>query len=163
MGVSMDGDVGTGDLERDTAAIACFGHLMLLPQRGRERIPLHRRRALETDRVLVIDVRGLLTHHRHHHPGQVRIEERRILLPRRGPPRQLAQLDPTDRRMDIRHPVVVSPRPRFAYCFSIPWFRSSRTCRAISGVAQETIPPSPEVMFFVGYSENIPPCPKVPT
>src|SRR5699024_9865335 len=81
-------------------------HLMLLPQRGRERIPLRRRRALETDRVLVIDVRGLLTHHRHHHPGQVRIEERRILLPRRGPPRQLAHLDPTHRRTDVGHLVV---------------------------------------------------------
>ncbi|MBR7503213.1 pyruvate dehydrogenase (acetyl-transferring) E1 component subunit alpha, partial [Mycobacterium tuberculosis] len=25
MGVNMDGDVGTGDLDRDTVAIACFG------------------------------------------------------------------------------------------------------------------------------------------
>ena len=35
--------------------------------------------------------------------------------------------------------------------------------RSISEVATETMPPSPEVMFFVGYSENIAKEPKAPT
>ncbi len=35
--------------------------------------------------------------------------------------------------------------------------------RAISGVRADTMPPSPEVMFLVGYKLNIANAPKVPT
>src|SRR5699024_11567866 len=57
---------------------------------------------------------------------------------------------------------LLNPATSLAYCVSIPWLRSSRTWRACSPLPQETMPPSPEVMFLVGYRENIPDCPKVP-
>ena len=45
---------------------------------------------------------------------------------------------------------VLNPTTSLAYRFSMPWLRSSRTMRAVSGFAVVTMPPSPEVMFFVG-------------
>ena len=45
---------------------------------------------------------------------------------------------------------ALKPTTSFSYWRSMPWLRSSRTIRAISSVAHETMPPSPEVMFLVG-------------
>src|SRR5690625_2803631 len=90
------------------------------------------------------------------------VEEARELLAARGPLGQPAQLDPADRGMDIGHPVVESG-DLVGVLRPIPWLRSSRTWRACSPLPQETMPPSPEVLFLVGYRENIPACPKVPT
>ena len=45
---------------------------------------------------------------------------------------------------------ALKPTSSFSYCFSMPWLRSSRSLRATSSSAVETMPPSPEVMFLVG-------------
>ena len=45
---------------------------------------------------------------------------------------------------------ALNPTTSLWYCCSIPWLRYRRRRRSMSASATETMPPSPEVMFFVG-------------
>ena len=58
---------------------------------------------------------------------------------------------------------LLNPTTSFSYWRSIPWLRSSRTPRPSSSLSTDTMPPSPLVMFLVGYRLNMPKVPKVPT
>ena len=83
--------------------------LPLVLQDGLDAVPLSTRGALETDRVLVVDVSAALGHGRRDHAGrtgQPLVEGSRIGLPLRGPSGQPAQLNPPHGRGHVGHAVV---------------------------------------------------------
>ena len=58
---------------------------------------------------------------------------------------------------------ALKPTISFSYCFSMPWLRNSRSLCSTSASDVVTMPPSPEVMFLVGYRLNMAKVPKLPT
>ena len=58
---------------------------------------------------------------------------------------------------------ALKPTISFSYGRSMPWLRSIRRVRSCLASDTLTTPPSPAVMFFVGYSEKTAKRPNVPT
>ena len=68
-------------------------------------------------------------------------------------PASFAQLRPSDRGVHVSQSGVEAD-DLVAVALPIPWLRSSRTVRAVSADLVTTMPPSPEVMFFVGRTRT---------
>ncbi len=97
----------------------------------------------------MVDVHRTIGSWRCDHAFEVLAEERGVLLALCGPARELRQLHPSDRRMDVGHArveadnlVLVAPLHALV--------AEQRATRASSVEPVVIMPPSPDVMFFVG-------------
>ena len=150
----LRGPLGLGEVDLDLEGLETVvrhrveqarADIVLRAQRSSEAVPVLR----HPDGVLMVDVHRTLGDRWRGDALQVRRQERRVVLTRLGPPVDIGQLDPADRRVDVGHPVVEADD--FVVVLLLhPLVAESRGSRSTSAMPAETLPPSPEVMFFVG-------------